>query len=95
MGMQCFQRGTSVPANLSLVAILDDAEKYGFSVRHRTIVESVVIGLTKRTGFDWRELDMLEETDVIIENIRNAICTVTGYIPPRRPYPEDEMDPVQ
>jgi hypothetical protein len=49
----------------------------------------------KRTGFDWRELDMLEETDVIIENIRNAICTVTGYIPPRRPYPEDEMDPVQ
>jgi hypothetical protein len=38
---------------------------------------------------------MLEETDVIIENIRNAICTVTGYIPPRRPYPEDEMDPAQ
>lgn len=84
-----------VPANLSLVAILDDAEKHGFSVRHSAIVESVVIGLSKRTGFDWREPDMLEATDLIIETVQNVILTVTGDIPPRRPCLEDEMGRVQ
>ena len=83
------QRGTSVPANLSLVAILDDAEKYGFSARHRQIVESVVFGLTKRAGFDWAEIAMLEETDEIIDSVREAISDVTGVQHPRKPYPED------